>query len=212
MCTERPISREQQYTAFINVRNTEVAVYWTRYNIQTFLNLGLLVAALSAKPDSLIVQHMFCTSIGGFCLAVIWLFMTIWSKRLITKRWDEYIRQYEEHYCEELLPLFTLVEAEENKKGFWKKHWNNLNILARIVPVILIIVWLILGINTFIGTPAPLKSQEMIALKSEMQKLSIKNDKLSSEIEHLKGEIRDLRSKVHNEGSDKKMMGPNVKK
>ncbi len=59
MCTERPISREHQYTAFINVRNTEISVYWTRYNIQAFLNLGLLVAALSAKPDSLIGQHTY---------------------------------------------------------------------------------------------------------------------------------------------------------
>jgi hypothetical protein len=215
MCSEGPISREHQYTAFINVRNAELAAYWTRYNIQAVLNLGLLFAALSAEPHSVIGQHMFTISIGGFCLAVIWLFMTIWSKRLITKRWDKNIRRYERSYSKELFPLFTLVEAKENKKGFCnklKKHWNNLNILARVVPSILIVVWLILGISAFICPPSPINPQEMITLKSEIQRLSITKDKLSSEIEQLKNEVSDIRKKIHNEDTDRKTTGPKTRK
>ncbi|MBN2267757.1 MAG: hypothetical protein JW725_05480 [Candidatus Babeliaceae bacterium] len=215
MCTERPISREHQYTGLINVRNAELAAYWTRYNIQAVLNLGLLVAAVSAKPDSFIGQYIFYASIVGFCLALIWLFMTIWSKRLIAKRWDKYIRRYERCYSEELFPLFTLVEAKENKKGFCnklKKHWNNLNILARAVPLILIVLWLILGINAFMFPPSPLKSQEVITPESEMKRLSITNDKLSSEIERLKNEVSDIRKQIRNKDTDKKRTGPNTRK
>jgi len=208
MCTENPISREHQYTAFINVRNTELAAYWLRYNIQAVLNLGLLVAALSAKSDFLIGQNIFFAPIVGLCLSVIWLLMTIWSKRLITKRWDKYIRQYEKKYSEELFQLFVSVEAEENKKGLrnkLKKHWNNLNILARIVPVILIIAWVFLGINTFINRPPSVKSQKTIIIELELENLN-------TEIKHLKEEIRDLRSKHDTQATNNQMKIPDIRK
>lgn len=208
MCTKNPISREHQYAALINVRNTELAAYWVRYNIQAVLNFGLLIAALSAKFDSLIAQYMLCASIVGLCLSLIWLLMTIWSKQLITKRWDEYIRQYERKYSDELFQLFVSVEDKENKEGFWnklKKHWNNLNILARIVPAILIIIWLFLGIKTFVNGPPSVKSQKTIIIELELENLN-------SEIKHLKEEIRDLRSKYDTQTTNTQMKSPDTRK
>jgi hypothetical protein len=214
MCNENQKTREPQYTALINVRNTELAAYWTRYNIQAVLNFGLLAAALSSKSDSLINRHIFPVAIVGLLLSTIWLLMTIWSKKLITQQWDKYIRQYENKYPNELFQLFVSVEVEENKKEFWNgltKHWKNLNILTRVVPLILMVVWLVI-IYASTCNPSLLKSQEEITVKSEIQNLSIKIDEFNSALDHLKGEISEIKSKRNNQTQTNKMISSQKQK
>lgn len=37
------------YRALVSIRNTELSVYWARYNIQSAINCGFLVAVLASK-------------------------------------------------------------------------------------------------------------------------------------------------------------------
>lgn len=203
MCTETKKTREPQYTALVNIRNTELAAYWTRYNIQAVLNLGLLVAALSAKSGSMIAQHIIPVAFLGSCLSAIWLCLTIWGKRLITDRWEEYIRKYELNYSRELFQLFLLVK-EENQKGLWnclKIQLESLNILTRVVPIILIVVWITIAISV----NSQLKLEDDTNLKSEIHVLSIKFDKLNSDLNRIKADIDDIKDRSNNHNPDNKI-------
>ena len=144
------LPHEQQYTALINVRNTELAAYWTRYNIQAVLNLGLTVATLSSKPDSLLGRHMIYTALVGIFLALIWLSFTIWGKLLFTKRWEGHIILYEHAFLPHRYRLFENVRHEEETKRWFRKHWCNLDIPACSIPIILLVIWIIVGMATFI--------------------------------------------------------------
>ena len=207
MSTINQAQKEQQYTALINVRNAELAAYWTRYNIQAVLNLGFLVAIFSGKSNSLIHDHLLLSSIFGLILSIIWLFITVYGKRLITERWDAHIRQYEECHSEELYPLFTLVDSEESNKGWWRRNLHNLNFLARAVPLILIILWLL----AIFYMPAQVKARTT-SFKSEIQNLSIKTERINSEIDHLKGEINNMKKESENKTMENKTTTFHIRK
>lgn len=138
--------REQQYASLLSVRNTELTAYWTRYSIQSALNLGILIAALSSKPDSIIGKNHVFVAIAGIVLALIWLLFTYYGKLLLNKRWEEHIIQYEKHFPEDHR-MFTRVRAEESSKGWFRRDLHNLNILARSIPVFVILGWIIVAIT-----------------------------------------------------------------
>lgn len=139
---------EPLYATLVRVRNTELAAYWTRYNIQAVINIGLLAVALSAKHDSLIKQSVFIwfVPIMGIVLSGVWLFFIVNSKNLVTKRWEKYIRRYERRFLDDntaLRPikLFAQVKEKEKKKSWMCRKWDNLDLLAWTIPIVCMIAW-----------------------------------------------------------------------
>lgn len=133
---------EPLYTAFVNVRNTELSVYWTRYNIQSAINFVLLAAVLTSRSDSFVNKYMNSAAIAGFVLAGIWFLVTIKGKQLLTDRWDSHLRTYEKIIIgREEHRLFCKVAQDEEKKCKLMRMWDNLDILARGLPVLCMLVW-----------------------------------------------------------------------
>jgi len=194
MSTETPIHREHQYTAIINVRNTELAAYWTRYNIQAVLNVGLLAAIISAKSDSIIVRHQIIAVVGGLILSFIWLLFAIKGKHLITKRWDKHIREYEKEVLPGNYNLFEKVEAEEEAKKGLHKHWDNLNILARVIPILLMVGWLLIGFDAYRHPPIQQREQNILELNNNVKELISERDRINLEIDQLKTQVKDFKS------------------
>lgn len=94
--------REQLYLALVNIRNTELAAFWTRYNIQAVLNTGMIAVGLAALkgPDRLPVAVLLAISVGGATLAVFWLLFAILGKPLFVEGWEEWIAEYEENWLQ----------------------------------------------------------------------------------------------------------------
>ena len=120
MCNEIT-PNDQFYASLVNVRNTELSVYWTRYNILAAVNLALLAFALASDSTSFMYNFPLWIMSGGIIFAFIWLFITITGKQLITNRWDKHIRDYEKAFNDKNQKLFTNVNTEENAKCFLKK-------------------------------------------------------------------------------------------
>ncbi|MBI2359674.1 MAG: hypothetical protein HYV04_12370, partial [Deltaproteobacteria bacterium] len=105
-------SREGLYTALINIRNTEVQVYWTRYNIQSALNAVVLAGGLAALkgPNPLPDIVLLPLSLGGFVMSCVWLWFAVLGKRLFVEGWEEWIAEYEERW---LRPHYGTVGTEQ---------------------------------------------------------------------------------------------------
>lgn len=219
MCTNPKSNdepREHQYNALVNVRNTELSAYWTRYNIQSVLNWGLVVAYLSVKSDSIISRqlgrYLFLASPCGILLASIWLFFIIKSKQLLTDRWERHIQKYEAEFLPKKHRLFTNVCTEEEQKTYLKKNWDNLNFLARSIPVLLIFIWGSIGIIEYYHPSSIQKESDVLELKSKMAELSSENNKIKSEIVQLKSQLINLNNcKQTSSSSQKKVTSPYIK-
>ncbi|HWR83482.1 MAG TPA: hypothetical protein VN285_09270 [Candidatus Deferrimicrobium sp.] len=148
---------EALYTAFANVRNAELSVYWTRYNIQAVINLGLIAAVLGTRADSVFMSPLPAwVVLAGVMLSLIWLGFTILGKCLFTDRWETYLRNYEAKFLTHLpddLRMFTDVRRREDGLGWWKKHWGNLNILTRSVPILALVGWLLIVWSSWDAKP-----------------------------------------------------------
>jgi hypothetical protein len=138
---------EALYTALVNVRNTELTVYWTRFNIQSAINLVLLAAALSSKSDSFVGKHMWFAAIAGIILAIIWLLFIVKGKQLLEDRWEPHIRKYEENTPQVQYKLFCEIQKEKERVRKCNKlrpRWDNLDYLSRSLPILCIAAWFII--------------------------------------------------------------------
>jgi len=187
----------QFYSSFVSVRNTELAAYWTRYNILAAVNLALLAAALAANTSSLIRYCPWLISGGGIVLSFIWLLITIKSKQLLENRWDKHIRDYEGALKDNRIKLFTNVYSEEDKKSWVKKHYDNLNILARLLPILCIVGWLTFG---YYITAAKSENQKIDKIQIAIEKLTDNTNKQLIEIQDLKIQLKEIQSKISNLG------------
>ena len=140
------LKQEALYTALVNVRNTELTVYWTRYNIQSAINFVLLAAALAGKSDSLIGKNMKFAVCAGILLALFWIIFVVKGKELLTDRWEKHIRTYEESTPQGTYRLFCEIKKEEDSKGSIQRKWDNLDYLSRALPILCMVAWIILGI------------------------------------------------------------------
>ena len=84
---------------------------------------------------------------------------------------------------------------------------HNLNFLARAVPLILIILWLL----AIFYMPAQVKARTT-SFKSEIQNLSIKTERINSEIDHLKGEINNMKKESENKTMENKTTTFHIRK
>jgi hypothetical protein len=140
-------SKEAIYRELVTVRNTELIVYWARYNIQSAINFGLLVAVLANKPESFIGRHMECTAFAGILLALIWLLFIVFGKKLLIGRWERHIRTYENNISEVKYRLFSKVKEEEESKCIVQRYWDNLTILSCSLPLFCIGAWFVIAFN-----------------------------------------------------------------
>jgi len=118
------------YGAFVDVRNTELTAYWTRYNIQLALNVAVLGLGFAKGNDipSFII-------IGGMCLIPIWMLFIILSKRIISYGWERYILECEGNFPEEF-KMFEKVRKGEGSSNFY-----NLNFIAISIPILFALGW-----------------------------------------------------------------------
>jgi len=130
------------YVALVNVRNAELQAHWARYNIQSALNLGFVVAvfaASSSNPDSFVAQHKVYFAAAGLLLAAVWLWFTVESKVVLTNRWDRHIRQFEQMHKAALpYDLFTRVADEEKNRWF-----GAMTLVQRLFPIVFIVAWVV---------------------------------------------------------------------
>jgi len=142
--SSNPRQQEFLYAPLVDLRNTELSIYWTRYNILSAVNFGLLAVVLSASDDSFVPTMRTLVSLGGVLIAVIWLLFTVKGKQLLKNRWDQNISIYENKCIDNPdLRLFSRVLENESKKKWLRKNWDNLNILARSLPALCIVAWII---------------------------------------------------------------------
>jgi hypothetical protein len=144
---------EPLYTALVNIRNTELSVYWTRYNIQSAINFVLLAAALASGSDSFARKHMALTVVAGLLTSIVWLLFIAKGKQLLMNRWERHIRAYEDCTPEVKYKLFTIHSAEEALKSAAQSSWDNLTDLAAALPALCIIVWIVILTISIISVP-----------------------------------------------------------
>ena len=141
------------YASLVAARNTELTIYWARYNIQAILNFGLLAATMQAPGGSLLNPIPRVILGAGIFLALTWFGLTIMGKRLLEQRWQTYIRRCEERIVknkdeDEDLLVFTDIAKREAASGWWKREWNNLTILTSLVPLLCLIAWVLVWWRT----------------------------------------------------------------
>jgi hypothetical protein len=135
---------EALYSTLVSIRNTELTVYWTRYNIQSAINFVFLAAVLTSGSDSFIGKHIMPAAVIGLVLAIIWLFIVVKGKELLTDRWERHIRSYEESTNEVKYKLFCEVKKEEGNKSKIKRAWDNLDIIAPGLPILCMVAWIVI--------------------------------------------------------------------
>ncbi|MDP2157987.1 MAG: hypothetical protein Q8K68_09795 [Nitrospirota bacterium] len=141
MSNETKEKSEALYSALVSIRNVELTAYWTRYNIQSAINFGLLAATLASSEDSFIGKHITYAAIAGLILTLIWLTFVVKGKELLTGRWERHIRTYEENTHEVKYKLFCEVKKEEDIKSNLLRAWDNLDVLARGLPILCLVAW-----------------------------------------------------------------------
>lgn len=133
------------YSPLLSVRNTELAAYWTRYNIQIVLNFGIL--SLIFKFSSPLSNIPPWVPIVGMFLAVIWLSFVFLSKRLIIKEWDKCVKNYEQDILKKQqgvpdnILIISQFKSKEEDKNYFIRNWHNLNFVACSLPIFCGLAW-----------------------------------------------------------------------
>ena len=155
--------REPIYTALVNIRNTELSVYSTRYNVLAALNTGFFAVVLTtfskgglAHPRALLLVSASL----GILFAAIWLGVAVHAKRLVADAWDQWIAEYETKYFRASFSLFSDFNKRDahspihprKEKSSWVSRieahlprwcwWSNLNFPERLLPTLFILAWL----------------------------------------------------------------------
>jgi len=137
------------YSALVQIRNTELTIYLTRYNILGAMVFVLVAAALNSKTDTLSNLYWDMLCYVGFVLASIWLFVAFTGRGIVID-WQNRIADIEED--PKKWKAFTSW-GRSPRVPFYKKLVNHLIIpsfkqpytyVALILPLIAIIIWSIL--------------------------------------------------------------------
>jgi hypothetical protein len=94
-----------EYAQLIAVRNNELQLHWTRFNIALVVNAGVLAAAVAGGTGPIVAGLPRWAMPGfGFGLAVVWLLMAAASGYWIYA-WERHLRTFETG--KDLYGLFT---------------------------------------------------------------------------------------------------------
>ncbi len=144
-------NRDALYLAFIQIRNSELAAHWMRYNFQFSVNFGLLAVVLTTARHPFVAAHLHLIAILGIELTLIWFLLGWQSKKVISRRWEQHLRTYEDTIARPEHRLFQRIANEENKKSWWRRNWQNLNLLTWALPSICLLGWCFLFASKKVG-------------------------------------------------------------
>lgn len=188
-------AREGIYNALVSVRNTELSVYYTRYNIQAVINFGLIAAVLASRQDSMFLSPLsYWVIIGGVALSLIWLGFAVVGKRLFTERWEKYIRQYERDVLapQKSLQMFTQVEEMERNLDPWKRNWKNLNVLTRSVPIIAVAAWILIAWSSLYLEPLEGRLSRLETAIAKLQKSPEISNEITRRLDDIAEQLREI--------------------
>jgi hypothetical protein len=131
------------YLAYIQVRNTELAVHWKRYSFHFAVNFGLLAAVLTRASDPFVAAHLHLITIIGAELALVWLLLSMQSKKIVN-RWEGHLRTCEDRMARPESRLFQKIADEEGTKSWWRRNWQNLNLFTWALPALCFLAWCML--------------------------------------------------------------------
>lgn len=145
---ERPGLKVAAYQQAVTIRNAELQVLWVRYNIQAALNIGLLVAIMGLRQESLLARVPAVMTTGaGVLLAFMWLWTTVYGGRWL-QHWERELIHLEAIIGEaEVFPLFRRAYANPPRFN-GRQHYA-----AVTVPVLVMGVWIVLWYSGLLNSP-----------------------------------------------------------
>ncbi len=122
------------YQQLVTVRNAELQVLWSRYSIQTAINVGLLVGVLGRSKDSVLAlgPAALIPSLG-LALCLFWCYTSVYGG-LWLRHWEAELSRYEAAHAG-LEQLFTRA-TNSPPKGTWTQLYP-----AVLLPLFLGVVW-----------------------------------------------------------------------
>jgi len=107
VCASMPTSPQTQfpandsvsselYTALLDLRNTELAALWSRFNIHLAVNVGLLVALLAASDEKIGKFGMWPYTLG-LVAVMVWLASDVAGRHALHTR-DAALGRFEDAY------------------------------------------------------------------------------------------------------------------
>lgn len=193
-----PNGIEANYTALVNVRNTELSVYYARYNIQAVINFGLIAAVLATRQDSRFLSPLpLWIVLGGCALSLVWLGFAVVGKRLFAERWEGYLRRYESEILARQglhadLQMFTHVAAAQQRLGLWSRNWNNLNVLTRAVPLMAFAAWVVIAWSAWFVEPLDRRVSRLEAGIAVIQQSQGSPKEINDRLDIIESELRDI--------------------
>lgn len=88
------------YSSVIEVRNTELQLIWTRFNIHLLVNGGLLVAFLTSPNASPLHTAPISVPLIGLSLGVVWLASEL-AGRYNLNHFNVKVKQFEDTFWDE---------------------------------------------------------------------------------------------------------------
>ena len=164
------------YGAIVLVRNTEVAVFWARFNVLGGLVVLLMTVAVANSDKGSVQRYWNFICALGIMLTIVW-FVAVWVGRGLIRYWEKQLSQFES--C---IGLFTKVDQPEvthdnavkeiaffkdyidkMSRGLWgaSDYWTRrgerhpLSTYALLVPIMLLVCWFYLWV-----TPLPTLSRD----------------------------------------------------
>ena len=131
------------YVAYVQIRNAELAAHWQRYNFQLAVNFGLLLGVVLRAHDSFVAAHLHVITIIGAELSLIWLLLSLQSKKLINK-WENHLRACEDTMARPENRLFQKMADEESMKSWWRRIWENLSFFTWALSALCFLAWCML--------------------------------------------------------------------
>ena len=97
------------FGAVVNIRNTELATLWARFNINLVVNGGLIAVLMTIEQERLgalyVPAHVF-----GLIVGIIWLLSERFGRMALDHR-DSKVREFEEMYFKGDLENYRLLRG-----------------------------------------------------------------------------------------------------
>lgn len=197
------------YAAVVQTRNTEITVYWNRYNILGAMVFGLIVAVSNSRPDTIFAAQWGIACLAGLFLTFIWGFVAVTGRALFV-HWQNCAADLEED-PHKWKVFTTLIRSPRISfyirliSSFKQLVSQPYTYIALSLPAFAAVLWILLLINPPQKghvTTIDQVSQEIDNIKIQIMQLESKNDnKLIALKNKTNGfaaqyEIADLRDKL----------------
>ena len=98
---ERPLKLDTNvFSAYVDKRNTELEVLWTRYNVGLALNMSILGALAISPGDSIVRKVGHSAVVVGLLLSIAWAISHLGGRQALKKR-DAHLNGFEDRFEDE---------------------------------------------------------------------------------------------------------------